>query len=128
VSEKTRARLIVCTTCRAGRTLAEGETPQGALLHAELARLIAEREGEAPVTLAEVACLANCERGCTGAIAMPGKWTYLLGHLTPGHAADLLAYGAAYVASGSGAVLPSRRPASLQNVLLGRVPSTEIAT
>jgi predicted metal-binding protein len=128
VSEKTRARLIVCTTCRAGRTLAEGEAPLGAKLHAELARRIADQGDAAPVTLAEVACLANCERGCTGAITMPGKWTYLLGHLTPDHADDLLAYGAAYVASGSGAVLPSRRPASLQNVLLGRVPAMESAT
>jgi predicted metal-binding protein len=117
----TRARLMVCTTCRAGRALAEDETPPGMLLYDALAGLIASGN-EAPVTLTEVACLACCEHGCACAIAMPGKWTYLLGHLSVEHAADLLAYGTAYVASRNGAVLPSRRPTALQNALLGRVP------
>ncbi len=45
-----RPRLIVCTTCRAGQPLAEGETPPGAHLHAALAALIAE--GDAGVELA----------------------------------------------------------------------------
>jgi predicted metal-binding protein len=119
----TRARLIVCTTCRAGRDLATDETPPGALLHAELARKLAAID--APLVLSDVACLAGCTRGCTAAITMPGKWTYLLGDLTPAQADDLIAYGAAYVASRSGAVLPSRRPASLRNAILGRVPALE---
>jgi predicted metal-binding protein len=119
----TRARLIVCTTCRAGRALAEGETPPGALLHAELARKLAA--SDAALVLSDVACLAGCTRGCTAAITMPGKWTYLLGDLTPAYADDLIDYGAAYVASRSGAVLPSRRPASLRNAILGRVPALE---
>jgi predicted metal-binding protein len=119
----TRARLIVCTTCRAGCDLADGETPPGARLHAELERTLAA--GDAPLTLAGVACLANCARGCTAAIAMPGKWTYLLADLTPAQADDLVEYGAAYVASRSGAVLPSRRPASLRNAILARVPALE---
>jgi predicted metal-binding protein len=119
----TRARLIVCTTCRAGCDLAQGETPPGALLHAELERRLAA--GDAPLALSEVACLANCARGCTAAITMPGKWTYLLADLTPAQAGDLIDYGAAYVASRSGAVLPSRRPASLRNAILARVPALE---
>lgn len=120
----TRATLMVCTTCRAGRTLADDETPPGMLLYDALASLIAAGN-DSPVTLAEVACLACCERGCACAIAMPGKWTYLIGGLTPELAADVLAYGAAYVASRNGAVLPSRRPAALQNAMLGRVPDLE---
>ncbi len=117
----TRATLMVCTTCRAGRTLADDETPPGTFLYDALAGLIAAGN-EAPVTLAEVACLACCERGCACAIAMPGKWTYLIGGLTPELAGDVLAYGAAYVASRNGAVLPSRRPAALQNAVVARVP------
>ena len=89
-----RPRLIVCITCRAGRELADGETPPGALLHAALSRLLAPSSDDAAVELREVACMANCERGCSAAITMPGKWTYLLGHLAPGLAADLLAYAA----------------------------------
>ncbi|PPQ33728.1 DUF1636 family protein [Rhodopila globiformis] len=119
----TRARLIVCTTCRAGRDLAADETPPGTVLHAELESRLAA--GDAPLSLSGVACLANCARGCTAAIAMPGKWTYLLADLTPAQAGDLIDYGAAYVASRSGAVLPSRRPASLRNAILARVPALE---
>ncbi len=57
---------------------------------------------------------------------MPGKWTYLLGRLAPEHALDLLAYGVAYAASANGTVLPSRRPASLQHIIMGRVPPMEV--
>ena len=122
----TRARLMVCTTCRAGRTLAEDETPPGMLLYDALAGLIGAGDA-APVTLEEVACLACCERGCACAIAMPGKWTYLIGGISPDQAADVLAYGAAYVASRAGAVLPSRRPAALANAVVARMPDLAAA-
>ena len=58
-------------------------------------------------------------------MAMPGKWTYLLGFLSPGHAIDLLTYGKAYASSARGTVLPSKRPASLQRAIVGRVPPLE---
>ncbi len=124
MTKSCRPRLIICTKCRAGHTLDESAPTPGARLHAALERLIAD--APAPVDLQPVSCLANCDRGCSGAIAMPGKWTYLLGLLAPEHAADLLTYGAAYAASANGTVLPSRRPASLQHVIMGRVPSMEV--
>ena len=102
------------------------EPTPGARLHAELERLIILSRDAAPVELREVACLANCERGCSGAITMPGKWTYLLGFLSCEHAADLLTYGATYASSVNGTVLPSRRPASLRYAVVGRVPPMEI--
>ena len=37
-------------------------------------------------------------------------------------APDLLAYAAAYAAAKTGTVLPSKRPASLARMVLGRVP------
>jgi predicted metal-binding protein len=122
-----RPRLIVCITCRAGRELADGETPPGALLHAELSRLLVPSSGAAAVDLREASCMANCERGCSAAIAMPGKWTYVLGHLAPGLAADLLAYAGTYAASATGTVMPSRRPATLARVVIARVPPLEYA-
>jgi predicted metal-binding protein len=125
VTESCRPRLIICIKCRAGRALEDGAPTPGARLHAALERLIAS--ATARIDLQPVSCLANCERGCSGAIAMPGKWTYLLGLLAPEHAADLLDYGAAYAASANGTVLPSRRPASLQRVVMGRVPPMEAA-
>ena len=125
VSDSGRPYLFICTTCRAGRVLAEDETTPGARLHRELERLLCPLTGTAPVELRQVACLANCERGCSGAIAMPGKWTYLLGFLSTEHASDLLTYGAAYASSANGTVLPSRRPASLRYAVIGRVPPME---
>ena len=113
-----RPYLYVCLTCRAGRELAEGATPPGALLHAELTRL-----ADHSVTLRTVTCMASCESGCAAAIAMPGKWTNLLGRLDVPLAADLLAYARLYAASPTGTVMPSKRPASLHpRMVLGRVP------
>ena len=111
--------LHVCTTCRAGLPLAEGGTPPGqAMLNAVAALL-----GPDPaVELREVACLSSCDHGCAAAISAPGKWTYLLGRLDPALVPDLLAYAAAYAASRTGTVLPSKRPASLARMVLGRVP------
>lgn len=125
LSELSRPRLIICTTCRAGETQAENEPTAGARLHAAIERTIARSPVTAEVELQQISCLANCDRGCSGAITMPGKWTYLLGFLSPDHVADLLTYGAAYAASLNGTVLPSRRPASLRNVVIGRVPPME---
>ena len=126
MSESPRPRLIVCTTCQAGAELAPGETAPGALLHAALADLLAAR-ADPPVELRAATCMANCERGCSAAIALPGKWIYVLAHLTPAHAADLLTYAGAYAASASGTVMPSRRPASLGRAVLARVPALEFA-
>lgn len=114
--------LLVCVTCRANRPLAEGETPPGRRLHDAVAAALAAHPAP-PVALRPVTCLAVCERGCAAAMTAPGKWSYLLGHLEAGQAADLLAYGATYAAHPSGAVLPSRRPESLRRAVLGRLPS-----
>ena len=116
------AVLHVCVTCRAGRDLApEDRRPGRDLLDAVAAALPAG----GPVELREVTCLAVCEQGCAAAITAPGKWGYLLGRLGVEHAADLVTYGATYAASAHGAVLPSRRPASLRSVMLGRIPSLQ---
>jgi predicted metal-binding protein len=116
----TLPRLHVCLTCRAGRPLADGETPPGTHLHDEIARRLTG--ASPPCVLRPVVCLASCARGCAAAISMPGKWTYLLGGLHAGLADDLLTYGAAYAASANGTLMPSRRPASLRDAILARFP------
>jgi predicted metal-binding protein len=114
-------------TCRAGRQLAEGETPAGALLHAALADRLTAASPPFSVELRSTSCLANCERGCSAVIAMPGKWSYVLGHLSPDSASDLLVYAAAYAATPTGTVMPSRRPASLARMVIARIPPLEFA-
>ncbi|MCQ8241294.1 DUF1636 family protein [Rhizosaccharibacter radicis] len=120
--------LHVCVTCRAGRG-ADEPRPGQALFDALAARIAAD---DAPAARLEaVECLASCAGGCAAAIADGGtvdggapRWTYLLGHLSPDKADDLLLFARAYGASRTGTVMPSRRPASLQDMVLGRVPGT----
>ncbi len=122
-----RPVLHICVTCRAGRTLAEGETPAGALLHAELVRVQnVSRETIHEYTLPElreVTCLAACSQGCTATIAAPGKWRLLLGNLDVSLAADLLDYASLYAASSTGMVMPSKRAPSLSRAILARIPA-----
>jgi predicted metal-binding protein len=127
VTDASRPCLIVCVTCRSGRDLAEGEAPAGALLHAALADRLTGIAPPPAIELRSTSCLANCERGCSAAIAMPGKWTYVLGHLSASSAADLLLYAAAYAAAPTGSVMPSRRPASLARMVIARIPPLEFA-
>lgn len=112
--------LHVCTTCRAGQTLADSDPRPGQIMLDAVAALL---DAQAPVVaLKEVVCLSSCGDGCAAAISAPGKWTYLLGRLEPSMAADLLSYAKTYAGSATGTVLPSRRPASLARVVLGRMP------
>ena len=119
--------LHVCTTCRAGRDLAEGETPPGQIFFDSVAARLGHGTAD-DIELRPVVCLSVCKRGCGAAISMPGKWTYLLGHLGPDLAADLLIYARTYTASKTGTVLPSRRPASLADIVVGRVPALDTAS
>jgi predicted metal-binding protein len=117
------ALLHICVTCRAGQPLVEGEPVAGKQLHDRVSALIADDA----ITLRETQCLALCEVGCSAAVSMPGKWSYLLGRLDPSLAGDLLDYVTSYAHSATGAVMPSRRAASLRRAIIGRVPPLERA-
>ncbi|MCQ4161745.1 DUF1636 domain-containing protein [Roseomonas sp. GC11] len=114
--------LVVCTTCRAGRPLAEGEVAPGQILHDAVAAALAAHPAP-PMTLRGVKCFSVCSQGCAAAMTQAGKWSYLLGPLSTGQVADLMAYAETYAAHPTGAVLPSRRPESLRGAVLGRLPS-----
>jgi predicted metal-binding protein len=117
--------LFICTTCqcRGAEPVADGDIADGLRLYRAVeARLAAMRE-PAPVRLHAISCFANCERGCSAAIAAPGKWSYLMGGLDAGLAGDLLTYAEAYRRSASGVLLPSRRPAALRDAVIARFPA-----
>ncbi|MBS1103587.1 DUF1636 domain-containing protein [Gluconobacter sp. Dm-62] len=112
----------VCVTCgRSGQ--AEGPS-HGQKLHDALQARAMERG----IAVHGVQCLAACDHGCTAVVSMPGKWAWLLGHLGPDKASDLLDYLELYAASAKGTVMPSRRPASLADMVLGRIPASLIAS
>jgi predicted metal-binding protein len=121
-----RPCLYVCVSCRrrGAEPVAEGEQTDGRRLY-EAVKTLADRMGtDAPVQVLPTLCFANCERGCSVGIAATGKWSYLVGEIGPEHAADLLAYAAAYAKARTGVVLPSGRPASLQTSVIARFPAT----
>jgi len=117
-----RPVLHVCVTCLAGQAAEAGPRP-GRVLHDRLAGLLARPDAPA-VTLHPAECLAVCLQGCSASIALPGKWSYLLGRLAPEKAEDLLVFAEAYGRSRTGTVMPSRRPASLSDMILGRIPGS----
>jgi predicted metal-binding protein len=123
-----RPILHICVTCRGGQALALDALaldpkPPGAQLHDALAQMNAAAGG--PVDIRQVSCLAACDRGCTAAIAMPGRFSYLLGGLSPQTAEDVFDYALRYAASKTGLVLPSKRAESLRHAVLGRFPGAE---
>jgi predicted metal-binding protein len=125
VPEANRPQLYICVSCHArGAEPPEADaSTDGRKLYDAVQALAAEMDGSAPAHILPTLCFANCERGCTAGIAAPGKWSYLMGDLSPEHAADLLLYCDAYANAKSGVVLPSVRPASLQKTVIARFPA-----
>jgi predicted metal-binding protein len=125
VPEADRPHLFICISCgcRGAEEAVEGEPADGRLLYDAVKALVAEMGASAPVHVLPTLCFANCERGCTAGVTAPGKWSYLVGELSPELAADLLTYCAAYAKAKTGVVLPSGRPASMQTSVIARFPA-----
>jgi predicted metal-binding protein len=115
--------LSVCLTCRRGAAPEDGMRP-GAALHAAL-----EAAG-APdgVVIRGVECLSACDNGCNIALAAPGRWAYVYGHMDPDiHVADILAGAAAYANAPDGIVPWRERPVIFRKQSLARIPPLESA-
>jgi len=109
----------VCVTCR--RSLPVGNDPvQGRQLYDALL----DQAAEGDFSVQPVECMAACSRGCIATLSMPEKWTFVLGELGPEKLSDLLAYLQLYRASKTGTVMPSKRPASLSDMVIARLPSS----
>jgi len=121
---ETRPCLYVCTTCKQdGRALSDGETPPGKRLYEAIAERLDAMGDDAPICVEPVVCFANCEQGCSAGLTQPGKWAYMVGHIGPEQAEDMIAYGAAYAKSEKGTVFRSGRPESLRHAIVGRFPT-----
>lgn len=120
--------LHVCVTCTGPAALSadlpeQGPRP-GQRLYETLRESLEKLGPSAPLRVEPVLCLANCERGCSATISMDGKWAYLLGFLGEAQADELVEYARTFAASENGAVLRSKRPASLHHAVMGRFPGT----
>jgi predicted metal-binding protein len=118
--------LFVCTTCRR-----EGDVPDGpragGRLHEALARELSHLDTR-ELNVVGVECLSNCQRGCSVAIAAPGKWTYIVGALDPDqHVGDVMAFARLHQASVDGLTVWRERPAHIRKNTIARVPPMSIA-
>lgn len=114
--------LLVCVKCRAGTEVeADGERP-GARLHEALA-------GDVPegVTLRAVACLSNCDHGCSVALrGGPRRWTYVYGNLAP-DLADTVREGVSRYRDTADGLVPWReRPQHFRKNCIARIPPLEV--
>jgi predicted metal-binding protein len=109
--------------CKAGADCRRTAERPGLAFRRALDAAVAGGRDSGWLAIGGVSSLALCDHGCSAAISTPGKWSYLLARLGEAKAADLIAFARSYYASRTGVVLPSRRPASLHDALLGRIPS-----
>ena len=110
--------LLVCTTCRAGQPVIDGQPVPGARLFAALERLGAP-EG---VRILPVECLSACNSGSAIALSGPGRWSYVYGGMSDADAAEILTGAAAYAAADDGIVPWRDRIAIFRKRSLARIP------
>jgi predicted metal-binding protein len=108
--------LFVCVTCRR-----EGDPPADVRPGARLYAALKEQAGDLDVQPVE--CLSNCTRSCTAAVAAPGKWTYVVGHLDPDqHVSDMVQFAHLHQASPDGLTVWRDRPVHVRKNTIARVP------
>ncbi|WP_246504744.1 DUF1636 family protein [Microvirga antarctica] len=116
--------LYVCVTCRkAGEP--ETETRPGARLHAALADAL---NSPSPIRIEPVECLSGCKRGCTIAVAGPGRWTYVYGDLDPETSVAAILEGVRLYGETTDGLVPWRsRPDIFRKGVLARIPSAPLS-
>jgi predicted metal-binding protein len=112
------ATLYVCTTCKAGTPVPEGEPPPGTQLHAALAAAGAP-EG---VRIVGVECLSACNTGCAISLTKPGAWAYVYGRLTLDDVPAILDGARKYAATTDGIVPWRDRPTVFRKQSIARIP------
>jgi predicted metal-binding protein len=117
------ATLFVCTTCKAGEPVLEGDVPPGAKLHAGLTTSGAP-EG---VRIVGVECLSACNSGCAVSLSKPGAWSYVYGRLTLDDVPAILDGAAKYAATSDGIVPWRDRPTVFRKQSIARIPPLEAA-
>ena len=106
---------FVCITCRR-----EADPPADVRPGA---RLYAALKQQADLDVVPVECLSNCTRSCTAAVAAPGKWTYVVGHLDPElNVDDMVRFARLHRASTDGLTVWRERPEHVRKNTIARVP------
>ena len=112
------ATLYVCTTCKAGEPVPEGELAPGARLHAALTASAAPKG----VRIVAVECLSACNTGCAVALSLPGGWSYVYGRLGLDDVPAILDGAEKYAATSDGIVPWRERPLIFRKQSIARIP------
>jgi predicted metal-binding protein len=110
--------LYVCTTCKAGEPVPDGDPRPGARLHAALT---AEGAPEG-VRIVGVECLSACNTGCAISLTKPGAWSYVYGRLTLDDVPAILEGAGKYAATADGIVPWRDRPTVFRKQSIARIP------
>jgi predicted metal-binding protein len=115
------ATLYVCTTCKAGEPVPEGDLPPGARLHDAL---VAEG-APVGVRIVAVECLSACNTGCAVSLSKAGGWSYVYGRLTLDDVPAILEGAGKYAATTDGIVPWRDRPTVFRKQSIARIPPLE---
>jgi predicted metal-binding protein len=111
--------IFICVSCTIEG--ARSDRPGQELLE-QVSRAIAARAG-CGAEVKAVDCLAVCKRPCTVALAGDGKWTYVVGDLSPDtNADDVVAAALSYGATANGIIPWKERPQSFRKGVISRIP------
>ena len=110
--------LHVCTTCKAGEVVEDGQPLPGARLHAALLA------GGVPhgLRIVGVECLSACNTGCAVSLTKPGAWSYVYGRLTLDDVPAILEGAGKYATSPDGIVPWRDRPTVFRKQSIARIP------
>ena len=111
--------LLVCTTCRMGQPVEEGEDCLGTQLFQAI------EAGDLPegVSLRGVECFSNCDYGCSITLRGGGeRWSYVYGRLDPEKVGIVLEGVARYRATSDGLVPWRERPEHFRKNCIARIP------
>lgn len=112
------ATLYVCTTCKAGEPVVEGDLRPGSRLHAALLAAGTTKD----VRIVGVECLSACDNGCAVSLTKPGAWSYVYGRLTLDDVPAILEGAGKYAAAPDGIVPWRDRPTVFRKQSIARIP------
>ena len=120
---KAPATFYICRSCVWSESARERDGKrQGTFLLDAVRDLIDARPLPESLNLRAVYCLNGCKSPCNVGFRSAGKHHVRFSHLTPEHAADVIAYARAYQASTTGEVPDDETPAAMRGKMTVRTP------
>ncbi len=113
--------LFVCTTCKRN----PAENPLGP----DFIDALGRADLPADMTVVGTACMSNCTRALSVALAAPSKATYMLAEVDPATDLEpLVELARIYAEKPDGQTKLLERPKAIRRKIIGRIPGTPSAS